>query len=95
MARLILKKTCTSHPEQYDVYKGSQRVAYFRLRNGLFTASVPSVGGDIVYQSLTFGDGMFAHRERHSELSKACSAVLSHLRLRPNEELYVIEKETQ
>lgn len=92
MARLILKLTCPSHPEQYDVYKGKDRVAYFRLRHGLFTASVPSVSGDIVYQNYTFGDGEFADRERHSELSKACNAVLASLGLPANEELYTVTK---
>lgn len=28
--------TCTSHPEQYDVFAGTDRVGYLRLRSGWF-----------------------------------------------------------
>ncbi|MDB4314471.1 hypothetical protein N9955_00420 [bacterium] len=70
-----LVKTCDACPEQYDVYRGDQMVAYFRLRHGHFTARVPDVEGGIVYESNTIGDGCFEPEEREKELTKACESV--------------------
>lgn len=70
-----LELTCFACPEQYDVYAGDELAAYFRLRHGRFIACVPDVGGDIVYESTTNGDGMFFKGERAVELTKAILAV--------------------
>ena len=77
---LELILTCTSHPEQYDVYDSSGQVAYFRLRNGRFRAHVPDARGAIVYTDLTRGDGLFDKNERQFHLEKAVDAVNEALR---------------
>jgi hypothetical protein len=41
--------TCFACPEQYDVYKGDEQVAYIRLRWGALRATVPDVGGEEIY----------------------------------------------
>lgn len=68
---------CTSSacPEQYDVFKGSSKVGYLRLRHGHFRADCPSVGGKTVYTSATKGDGIFDDDERISEITKAVAAI--------------------
>ncbi len=91
MARLILRRTCTSHPEQYDAYKGEERVAYFRLRHGRFTVSMPHAGDPAIFESYPEGDGEFTDEERDTELAAGCKAVLRKLGLRPNKEVFVIE----
>lgn len=71
-----LKLTCFACPEQYEVYddKGNQ-VAYFRLRHGTFTASVPDYGAELVYKASTIGDGTFTKGERLTQLTAAIVAV--------------------
>lgn len=72
--KLVL--TCRACPEQYDVYddEGNQ-VAYLRLRHGSFTVECPDVGGTLVYQVNTFGDGGFEDTERFEHLEKAIALV--------------------
>jgi hypothetical protein len=71
----ILKKTCSSCPEQYDVFKDGEMVAYLRLRHGHFSASCPDCGGSVVYTAAPDGDGSFDDDEREFFLSKACEAI--------------------
>lgn len=69
--------TCGACPEQYDVFNeetGGQ-VAYFRLRHGHFRADCPDVGGEIVYDTQTKGDGIFEEDERLPVLTAAVRAV--------------------
>lgn len=74
-----LECTCYACPEQYDVYDSDGKmVAYFRLRHGRFDASVPDVGGTIVYESYPKGDGSFDDAERYEELTKALEKVKEH-----------------
>lgn len=71
-----LQQTCSACPEQYDVYdQKDQQVAYFRLRHGNFTVSVPDYGGDIVYEAQPEGDGLFMRHERVKYLTEAILAV--------------------
>lgn len=70
-----LERTCFACPEQYDVYAGDEQVAYFRLRHGGFKATVPDVGGDVVYQADPKGDGIFEDEERVKYLTEAILAV--------------------
>lgn len=77
---LELMLTCTSHPEQYDVYDSSGQVAYFRLRDGRFRAHVPDARGAIVYTVPTSGDGWFDQHERQFHLENAVDAVNKALR---------------
>lgn len=73
--QLIL--TCFACPEQYDVYSpDGKQIGYLRLRHGHFTATYPDVGGDLVYESDTRGDGCFDDDEREEELTKATAALL-------------------
>ena len=74
-----LRCTCASHPEQYDVYKGDEQVAYLRLRCGIFSVSVPDCGGEIVYDAEPAGDELFAGKEREHYLSEAVKAIKQHL----------------
>ena len=43
------KLTCGACPEQYDVFAGTNQVAYVRLRWGRLRVDVPDVGGETVY----------------------------------------------
>ena len=70
-----LQQTCSACPEQYDVYAGEEQVAYFRLRHGGFTASVPDYSGDVVYEAEPQGDGIFDREERVWFLTQAILAV--------------------
>lgn len=70
-----LHLTCSACPEQYDVYKDGTKVAYFRLRHGYFYASVPDVGGTVVFECEPEGDGIFYDDEREECLRQAIKAV--------------------
>jgi hypothetical protein len=75
--RLVL--TCSAYPEQYDVFKGDQQVAYLRLR-GRLTVEMPDVGGDLVYSATPAGGGMFFDLERRHFLTKAVRAINERLK---------------
>jgi len=70
-----LIKTCNESPEQYDVKKDGEQVAYLRLRHGCFTAECPDVRGELVYEAEPEGDGMFNQDEREGFLSAAIDTV--------------------
>lgn len=70
-----LFKTCSACPEQYDVFRGDERVGYLRLRHGYFYASVPDVSGRIVYEAEPQGDGCFEPDERDPYLAEAIAAI--------------------
>jgi hypothetical protein len=75
---LILLKTCSACPEQYEAYdRLGKEVGYFRLRHGTFRVQYPNVCGDIIYQNETKGDGIFEDDERDHFLDTACSHILS------------------
>lgn len=63
--------TCGACPEQYDVLKDSEIVAYLRLRHGRFTVNVPDVGGKLLYETHPKGDGIFTDDERYKYLEGA------------------------
>lgn len=65
--------TCGACPEQYDVFKNNEKVGYLRLRHGYFYASC--LGGQIVYESNTKGDGCFMLEERDFHLNNAIEAI--------------------
>jgi len=67
--------TCSACPEQYDVFRGAERVGYLRLRCGWFYASVPDVSGKIVYEAEPQGDGCFEPDERDRYLAEAIAAI--------------------
>lgn len=73
-----LVNTCGACPEQYDVFRGADRVGYLRLRHGFFSADYPDVWGDPVYESQTVGDGIFhSAQERETHLRYAVEAIKS------------------
>lgn len=46
---LSFRRTCSSHPEQYDVFdENNNQVAYVRLRYGTLRVVVPEFGGETV-----------------------------------------------
>ena len=72
----FLIKTCSSCPEQYDVYKGKVQIGYLRLRHGAFRADYPDCGGETVYEASPKGDGEFEDDERDGYLATAVAALL-------------------
>lgn len=75
-----LELTCCACPEQYDVFdQAGDMVAYFRLRHGSFTVSVPDYGGKVVYSASPRGDGIFEDSERLGYLTKGIEAVQAHV----------------
>lgn len=75
--RLVL--TCGAMPEQYDVFKGSEQVAYLRLRHGYFSVEYPDCGGQLLYEAEPMGDGVFEDEERALYLCRAKAAIIKHL----------------
>ena len=67
-----LHLTCWACPEQYDVYRGDEEVAYFRLRHGCFTVDC---GDERVFSACPYGDGRFKDDERQKFLEQAIAAV--------------------
>jgi hypothetical protein len=67
-------------PEQYDVFKDGQQVAYYRLRHGEFTVDYPNVSGEEIMAEYPNGDGIFDDNERLVYLSKAMRQVLLKLK---------------
>lgn len=76
---LDLIRTSCACPEQYDVLKNGNKVAYFRLRHGEFTIDMPTCGGEEVYEGSPDGDGAFEHYERFKYLTMSMRLVLSKL----------------
>jgi hypothetical protein len=85
--KLVL--TCGACPEQYDVMLDDERVAYFRLRHGRFTANCPDPGGDEVYVAHPEGDGVFEDAERERFLREALDAVTQWLRFSRSVKVFV------
>jgi hypothetical protein len=81
--KLIFHLTCSMFPEQYDVYYGSKKVAYVRLRFGSLTAEIPDVPGREVF-CYSFENGFkgnfFDENERNIWLNKVASAILKSIK---------------
>ena len=73
-------RTCFACPEQYDVYKGEEQVAYVRLRHGHLTVDVPDAGGDCILDANPKGDGIFDNDERESYLQEIANKIHDHLK---------------
>lgn len=74
-----LKMTCEFCPEQYDVFKDEDNIAYLRLRCGYFYATC---WGNLVYVARPTGDGGFEDWERIGYLTKAVEAIDRYYRKR-------------
>jgi hypothetical protein len=70
-----LKLTCTVCPEQYDVFKDNNLVAYLRLRHGNFTVDAPDINGIEIYHVCPNGDGEFEDNERMKYLTIAINKI--------------------
>lgn len=77
---MILVQTCGGCPEQYDVFRKGKKVGYLRLRHGYFTARMFSPSGEVVYETMTIGDGIFDPSERDMQLKKAKDAIKRRLK---------------
>lgn len=78
---ISLVMTCGACPEQYDAYYDGEQVGYLRLRHGYFTAQFRDPSGPIVYESPTYGDGIFEPEERDHHLTQARMAIADRLRV--------------
>lgn len=70
--------TCGACPEQYDVYKDGEQVAYVRLRWGTLRVDVPDTGGTEIY-SHEFEDeykGCFDSDEERNYFLEEIAAAL-------------------
>lgn len=80
---VVLIKTCSEHPEMYDVFYDRKKIGYLRLRYGYFTAQpLQNDGalGRLVYFAETKGEGSFADDERDFFLQVAVNALMDNLR---------------
>lgn len=77
---LDIQITCGACPEQYDVFKDGQQVAYYRLRHGEFRVDYPDCGGETIYEAEPIGDGTFEDNERIIFLTAAMRKVLGKLK---------------
>lgn len=76
---LSIKLTCAACPEQYEVFKDGNQVAYYRLRHGEFRVDYPDCGGETIYEGSPNGDGTFDANERIVYLTKALRHLLHKL----------------
>lgn len=75
---VLLVRTCSAFPEQYDAIRDGERIGYLRLRHGCFTVSCPDWGGEEVYYAEPRGQGEFYPDERSGYLLAAIDAILVH-----------------
>jgi hypothetical protein len=68
---ILLHRTCSACPEQYDAYIAGYRVAYLRSRWDVLTVEMPGVGGEMVHEADVQG-----HELSAPELNAACRAIL-------------------
>lgn len=80
---IILVKTCSACPQQYDAFikdvfaaDGLKQVGYLRLRHGYFRVEYPFCGGKIIFEDNPDGDGCFTDREEEDYLEKAKLAIV-------------------
>lgn len=73
---LELKMTCSSFPEQYDVFKENKQVGYLRLRFGEFRVDC---GDTTLYETKPDGFGIFEDHERLHYMRKALDIILNQL----------------
>ncbi|MBO6130946.1 MAG: hypothetical protein J6P28_03160 [Treponema sp.] len=75
---LIFKKITDVCPEQWEIYKGSKKVGYIRLRSGRLTCRYPDYWGEVIY-SHVFDDGMkgcFDSDEERNAFFDKCRAAI-------------------
>jgi hypothetical protein len=76
---LLFTMTCGACPEQYDIFKDGQQVAYSRLRHGCLEVRVPDHSGEVIfYSDQTIGDGCFTDDERGAWLKIIAEKITEH-----------------
>lgn len=78
---LELKMTCPACPEQYEIFKDGNQIAYYRLRHGTFSVDFPDHMGKTILEIDTVGDGIFDEKERLVCLTKAMRSILKELEI--------------
>lgn len=73
---LVIKRTSDACPEQYDVFRNGEQVAYFRLRHGIFRVDYPGWGGETIYKACPNGDGFFTNDERLNYMTEAMHQLI-------------------
>jgi hypothetical protein len=68
--------TCTSHPEQYSVFLGDERVGYLRMRGHRFNTYLKEPGGNPLgsYESESYG--MLYDEERAQVIEDAVESII-------------------
>lgn len=56
MIDLHFEQTCFACPEQYDVYCGTRKVGYVRLRHGVFSVSTADMVTDLFTRAFPLED---------------------------------------
>ena len=79
--KLEFRETCSSCPEQYDVFKGGRQVGYVRLRWGTVTCAYPDCRGDTIY-SHSFDDGCKGNFADDAEREKYLDEIATMLKAR-------------
>jgi hypothetical protein len=74
---LILECTCMACPEQYEVFKNGEQVAYYRLRHGSFRVDYLDCGGETIFEADPNGDGEFEPNERFNYMKDAMKIILN------------------
>jgi hypothetical protein len=78
---IVLKRTCSACPEQYDAFFNGALVGYLRLRHGYFYCENTS-DGSIVYEAENSAwGGCFDETSRVRELGIAIGQLASALNL--------------
>jgi hypothetical protein len=72
-----IKLTCGACPEQYDVFKNGEQIAYYRLRHGYFRVDIPNCGGETIYEASPNGDGGFDKDERFKYMTEAMRVLIT------------------
>lgn len=74
---IILNRTTSSLPEQYDAFDLQHRlIGFLRIRHGVFTVEAPDIGGAVVYMAkVSECSCCFADNERIEFLAKARVAL--------------------
>jgi hypothetical protein len=79
-----LVRTCYACPEQWEAYRGKERVGYLRYRWGHFTVECPDVAEELVYEAIVdprgYG-GYFTIEERQHYLREAVKAIEDWLKI--------------
>lgn len=71
----LVKVNCSSS-EQYNVFNSNnEKIGYLRLKDNVFTATVPAVGGENIYNTKTKGVNFFSEDERTLHLENAVTSV--------------------